>query len=339
MTLVAAFKFVESPVLVGDFQLTYSDGSSAGTRKKICILSDNLALGWTGSLAFAEVALEFLSREVNEQFVDQELLISLLHRLDEIAPEEGDLKLVGWIVTQRHICFSWSSKLPFSVKFSDYAYAGSGESVCLQVFGPSGLNVDGIKIQNQSDIDCFLMSLIANLVREEQFSGAEINRGLGFGFSFECILHDGVRFDYFSNLAFMKISAFFDEKGEIESMRLDDKFMAYFASGSQSCVAITNLATKHTDLHLASTPGVSKRLMREYDLQRIVTEFKELTLNYRMYFIFIELHSGGLFFDNVVLPIPSAEAGGLISINGNELTLSFGGEVVKSLFQTMKNGV
>lgn len=338
MTLIAAFEFVKLPVLVGDFQLTYRDGSLAGTRKKVCILSDNLALGWTGSLAFAELALDFLSREVNEQVVDKDLLTSLLCRLDEIAPEQGELKLIGWIVDQRHICFNWSSKLPFSVKFSNHAYAGSGESVCLQVFGPSGPNVDGVKLQNQADIDCFLMSLIANLVREEKFSDADINKGLGFGFSFECILHDGVKFDYFSNLAFLKVCAFFDQKGEIESMRLDDKFMTYFASGSQSCVAITNLAMKNTDLHMVSTPGVSKRLMQEHDLQRMVREFKNLTLNYRMYFIFFELRSEELCFDNVVLPIPAAEAGGLISVNGNQLTLSLGSEVVKLLFQTMKKG-
>lgn len=338
MTLVAAFEFVESPVLVGDFQLTFRDGSLAGTRKKICILSDSFALGWTGSLAFAELALDFLSREVNEQIVDEDLLTSLLGRLDEIAPEQGDLRLVGWIVTKRHICFNWSSKRPFSVEFSNCAYAGSGEDVCRQVFGPSGPIIDGEKPQNQTDIDCFLMSLVANLVRGEQFSDAEPNKGLGFGFSFECILHDGERFNYFSNLAFLKICAFFDKNGEVQSIKLDDKFMAYFASGSQSCVAITNQATKKTDLHLVPTPGVKKRLIQENDLKRIEKEFKELTLNYRMYFIFFELRSEECFFDNVILPIPAAESGNLISVNGNQLTVSLGGEIVKSLFQAMKNG-
>lgn len=183
------------------------------------------------------------------------------------------------------------------------------------------------------------MSLVANLVREEQFSDAEINKGLGFGFSFECIVHDGVRFSYFSNLAFMKICASFDEKGEITLIKLDDKFMSYFVSGSQSFVAITKQSTRQTDVHLISTPSVHKKTKREIDFQQIARKFKESKFNYRMYFIFFEFRSERFFFDNVVLPIPSAEADGLIGVNDNKLTLNLNGEIVKWLFQAMKNDI
>lgn len=54
--MIAAFRSMGVPALIGDFLLTRGQ-IEAGTRKKLAVLHSRLAIGWTGHLISAQQAI------------------------------------------------------------------------------------------------------------------------------------------------------------------------------------------------------------------------------------------------------------------------------------------
>ena len=96
VTLIAAFREEQTPILLGDFLVT-SNGDEAGTRKKICRISPNLAVGWAGSLIAATTVISEMRRRFDGARLSHRELHNFL-----VTYDEGNLKglarvnLIGW---------------------------------------------------------------------------------------------------------------------------------------------------------------------------------------------------------------------------------------------------
>ncbi|TDQ49549.1 hypothetical protein EV696_104255 [Permianibacter aggregans] len=137
MTLVAAFRLHDTPALIGDFLLSWDDGSVAGLRKKVCIINQNLAVAWTGSLRYAEIALRYLKDNAHVE-LSKANLENILANIPEPEDTSIQLSIIGWLVTDKPRAFRWSCKIPHKINFSEPQYQGTGRLECQRVLGEKG---------------------------------------------------------------------------------------------------------------------------------------------------------------------------------------------------------
>jgi hypothetical protein len=110
MTLIAAFRVKDTPLVLGDFMLSTRQVTPSGLTKKVHRIAPNLALAWTGHLIVAETVIG----AARNHFENVTATVSALeHFLTEGDWEFGAslcAEIIGWIIdseTQR--CFRWRS--------------------------------------------------------------------------------------------------------------------------------------------------------------------------------------------------------------------------------------
>src|SRR5690242_2546826 len=113
MTLIAGFRSVGTPALVGDFRLGYR-GDDAGLCKKTLIVADNFELTWTGSLDSAHKVVSILQEHTPQRGVTLELVQGVLTDPATVCGlKQGPVKIIGWVIDSlgEH-CFLWQSQWP-----------------------------------------------------------------------------------------------------------------------------------------------------------------------------------------------------------------------------------
>src|SRR5690348_4651132 len=99
MTLIAGFRSLDQPTLVGDFRLSMLGGRlPAGVRKKVLIVAENFALAWCDSLDAANRVVSILQQQLPADGVTLEIVRRVLA---DPATVEGlvlHVQLIGWIV-------------------------------------------------------------------------------------------------------------------------------------------------------------------------------------------------------------------------------------------------
>lgn len=125
MTLLAAHRLHDIPVLIGDAVCTAP--GSRSLKKKIYLISPNLAVGWTGYAITASSVIGELLSTFKDKIVTRSDIESFFKDFYCQGMYERDIKIVGWIVDDQPSPFIWQSSYPSEVFYNDYYFEGSGE--------------------------------------------------------------------------------------------------------------------------------------------------------------------------------------------------------------------
>jgi hypothetical protein len=173
VTLIAAFRQQETPVLVGDFLVT-ANGAERGSRKKICRIAENFAIGWTGNLVVAEKVVSELRNSLagtKVSVADVEGLLTVK------APDSfGALHvhLIGWILGPPDGCFLWNSQWPQQLFEAPYHYDGTGGPSFIKQAGEGG----GGSLPGVAGVRIVLYPVTLPMMNEIT---SRTNRAQGFG--------------------------------------------------------------------------------------------------------------------------------------------------------------
>jgi hypothetical protein len=141
MTLLAAYKIDDIPILVGDAVTTAL--SYKGLRRKIYLISPNLVLGWTGYLRVAREIIPDIFRTFYNTQVEKEEFERFLTSYDTEQFGMLDVRLTGWLYNDVHNCFLWQSGYPSEVFYNDSYFEGTGEKYFEDVLRPDHAKVAG----------------------------------------------------------------------------------------------------------------------------------------------------------------------------------------------------
>lgn len=125
MTLLAAHKLHDTPVLIGDAICTAPDSQSL--KKKIYLITPNLAVGWTGYAITASGVIGEMRSTFNDKSVTRSDLESFFKGFQCPGMYDRNVKIVGWIIDDHPSPFIWQSSYPSEVFYNDYYFEGSGE--------------------------------------------------------------------------------------------------------------------------------------------------------------------------------------------------------------------
>lgn len=143
MTLLAGYKSHGLPILVGDTICGFMANQSfhpRSLRKKVYIISPNLAIGWTRSLSSAEVVVSRVMNEFDGKTVTRRDFELFLKTLKFDGMIKSDVHLIGWIVDEEPKCFIWHSNDPTEVYYDDSYFVGTGEKYFESVLNSSLLH-------------------------------------------------------------------------------------------------------------------------------------------------------------------------------------------------------
>ena len=124
MTLLGAHRINDVPVLVGDALCISPDSRSL--KKKIYILTSNLAVGWTGFSITAASVIGEMRGTFSERTVTRSELESFLSGFRCDGMTEREVTIIGWIVDDEPSPFIWHSSYPNEVFYDEAYFEGSG---------------------------------------------------------------------------------------------------------------------------------------------------------------------------------------------------------------------
>lgn len=126
MTMIAAFKVHDTPILVGD--VAKSDGQVRnGSCKKVYKISNNLVVAWTGDMVAAQLVIKSLLNNLKRDRVN---IADLTHTLTNFSVDDfGNFHtiIIGWLIDDgNHHSFRWNSGYPHELFWTDECFDGTG---------------------------------------------------------------------------------------------------------------------------------------------------------------------------------------------------------------------
>jgi hypothetical protein len=201
MTLVAAFKNRGVPLLLGDFLLTDKHRRASGLRKKIHLLSSNLAVGWTGAFVTAKTVLTDLHQEFRESRLTHKDVEYFLSHYPHSELGSGAAHLVGWVVDDKPRCFLWNSESPERLHYDDNIADGTGEETFRAILASGGGS--GATSPSASKLDAavrYALFVSSHLMSDEVLE--KRNQRAGFGHAYEILYYNGTEFRYVNKVIY-----------------------------------------------------------------------------------------------------------------------------------------
>jgi hypothetical protein len=245
MTLVAAYRELGTPVIVGDFLLS-DETPETGLTKKIHRLQPNLAVGWTGSFVAAGIVLRSLYRRcLQRPLLVKRDLEDFLQSFPVKVLGKLAVTLVGWIVDDKgEHCFLWRSDWPQDVFYADHQFVGSGEAVFERLAGRgSDANAPGPK-----DVATRLILSVSVLLNDE--IGERKNRANRFGHAYEVLIFDGGEFRYLDDVLFVFVDVELDVDGRYIGGRFNPMLYKCHHLSDCAIVEIRDMANEINDVEL-----------------------------------------------------------------------------------------
>lgn len=235
MTVVAAIRLHGTPVLTGDLLLTSpaAPGSErflepvagdnlprsyypvnpraaaqlpdqigyrvAGTRRKVLLINDCLCVAWSGSALGAAQILRQLRSQFGDNHTSKQALTEFLSKQDSFKDTLG-LHLIGWLLDEGFHCFRWNSEWPAEIFEGDEQIEGSGDAIFQELRRPTPTHVGGNLVDHNDKVQFKAAALISRCIAADVFSSIAIKNA--FGYFFEIIYWDGVRFRYVDEMTF-----------------------------------------------------------------------------------------------------------------------------------------
>jgi hypothetical protein len=257
MTLIAGFPSSGTPVLIGDL-LTSNDSGPSGFAKKILIIRENFALGWTGHMVAAQSVIRSLQSSLNPNSIKLETVRAIL-----TDPATSDLglalrvQLICWVIDSNgHHCLFWDSHEPMVLSLEPAHYAGSGASTALHIVGSDGFHYSSPPDwpPDPHQVERGALTVTSRLMDYEMWGPS--TKALGFGHAYEIIrLVDGTRFKYIDNALYVPILVELDENGRYLKNHFGTAFFKYHAYGNCSVIHIYNPTASHIDVQIIEPLG------------------------------------------------------------------------------------
>lgn len=334
MTLIAAFKAEGIPVLVGDLLLT-AKGEKSGTRKKIIVLADNLAIAWTGDLIAAKLIIRELKEKFNDNRTTKQHLESTLTSLplDDIGG--FSIHLIGWIIdNDAQYCFRWNSLWPHDVFYDDNVMIdGSGSPLIKRLIGEGNLNGVGTKQKTEKEIvdwiAYMLLSINTTLMHFILFP-SDIESTLHSGYSFETIYYsnEGI-FKYLDCITYIGIYSFLNEHGKYLRSQIAPVIYKHDSLNNSTKITTFNIEKNHQNINFISAPN------QDEDIPRDIKPFLKTSLKSRYKCICIQINSPNHppFMTQLV---DQSDKEDLISITENSINIKIQNDIIEKIFDMYK---
>jgi hypothetical protein len=269
MTLVAAFRVIGAPALLGDLLIT-SPGGHESTRKKIVKLADNLVVGWTGHLVAAQLVISTLQHSLGGSLATFTWLRDTLTSFNQNEFGILDVILVGWLVdNESETCFRWRSDYASEVFTGDPMIDGSGAE---SIFRDIGLGLNSAKLipPDYEERRKVLGRLMGELMREE--IRGPTNRPYGFGHGFEVLLFENGRFEYVDILYYaLQYTMLAD--GKYESFSLIEPIVKFTHREGYTIVWTLDATPNTEKRELITPPGITNDVV-ERRLLSVISQSK-----------------------------------------------------------------
>jgi hypothetical protein len=207
MTLVAAFKDAGIPVLIGDMALT--KGEIRSLRKKVYIISPNLAVGWAGHSIVAKIVITALRNNFANKTVTK---LDLEFFFKGYQSEDfGSLhtNFIGWLIDDEPHCFLWNCLYPSEVFYNSYFVEGTGEEYFESLKKQSWIR-GGSLLSNQDQAVLSVITHVAQARFEESLYRETWN--LSFGASYDILVFMDGRFRNVRSIAYIGWDYYWDSQ-------------------------------------------------------------------------------------------------------------------------------
>jgi hypothetical protein len=238
MTVAAAYSIGGCPVLFADVMLTapksgrakgrllptqpYAETllgekglvAAAATRKAI-IVSENLALAWSGDFVPAQTVVRRLKVSLSGRTITKKEIFEFLAEIDDLGAT-ASCGFVGWVVEgTQGTCFNWSSSNPLSIDMGPEFVIGTGAAEFRDIYTQHHYSsFDG---EESSRPPYELAAKMGScLSRDWRHQTTTSNR---FGYWYEAIFLGEAGFEYVPEVQFCACEITFDEIGNVLDFR------------------------------------------------------------------------------------------------------------------------
>jgi hypothetical protein len=253
MTLVAAYRTLGVPVLLGDFLISDDNRRRVGLKKKVHHLQSNLAVGWTGDEIAAYSLLTYLHERHEQEPPTRRAVEQSLTSFPAADLGTFGVEVIGWIYDGQPHCFRWRSDWPHEVFYDDYFLAGSGERLIGRMIGDSTAQArvpDSVIRDVEAHAVKETLWDVSRLMADEV--GAHQNQSAGFGHAYEVLALLGGEFHYIEHVVFVFAEIGFDGQDRCISATLHPVIYRSHHVRDYAVVQVSRLEAGHAehDLHL-----------------------------------------------------------------------------------------
>ena len=277
MTLIAAFRSNGIPALVGDLLVTA--GAIHGSRKKLLVVADNLAIAWTGHLIAAQIVCKALQGMSQNTTVSEDNLRALLTAFHPGDFASLQVTIVGWLIEpKRQLCFRWRSDYPSEVFYGDPMTDGSGSRLADQYIGTRGLVGDPPTEQPHHVAVSRALQVVAELMRDEMHGRP--NTSSGFGYAYELVvLNAAGRFDYVDDVLYFGLCHQLTEAGRYVSSALFGPILKIEHREGLAVLYQFDPTTREETRDLITGPGFRRPELEEKIMLEICAKAKAFPLD------------------------------------------------------------
>lgn len=214
LTLVAAIKICDTPVLFGDLMLTERDRTS--TRRKILRLRPTLAVGWSGT----HIVARAIFRDLNDKLPFQPTIEEVRNALRQFSDENGFLsvQLTGWVLGHESVAFMWDGHFPNEFVLGEQFAIGSGLEVLMPRLTDRRLHAPPPpEVSTAEHVRSQALTLTGNLMKSDLSDRIQQSR-FGFGVGYDVLVGESGRFRYISPVIYAAMSAQVDGEGHIRDV-------------------------------------------------------------------------------------------------------------------------
>lgn len=238
MTLIAAYKIHDITILMGDFLLTDDTTRKkhifiptkpelsevkpesgkrriAGFRKKVHIINELFAVGFTGYLQPGKAILNELDRKYSNRAPGFNDLKSTLIKIK--CDYKDKAEIAGWICKNRPICFHWRGDQPKYLFVRDSVFTGSGGEHFKELL--SDQDFSGLSQQIKTSYE---KAIFKGLVKSGKVLMTELSTGTNldeyYGFGTEIIFWNGSKLEYNKKLSYVFWNIIIEETNNLRVM-------------------------------------------------------------------------------------------------------------------------
>lgn len=205
MTLIAAYRHKGIPVLIGDMAL--SKGELRSLRKKVYLINNNFAVGWTGYSIVAKEVITALRKAYSNKRVTKESVENFF-KMHEIS-DFGSLhtNFIGWVIDKEPYCFLWNCLYPKEIFYNDHFFEGTGEEY-FESLRKREWDSGGSALPSEEEAVLSVINEVAHARFEESLYRKSWD--LSFGASYDILIFLKGRFRYVRSIAYIGWDYFWD---------------------------------------------------------------------------------------------------------------------------------
>lgn len=292
MTLIAAYRENETPILLGDVLITnrFNDEFHC---KKIVKISPNFVIGWTGMKSYAMSVLKELFFKFKNKIVTMKEIERFLLEFDTSKfLDDENLTMLGWVIEEKQYCFEWFSEVnKYDYKEIYYLesekgfFAGSGSDFFEKLLKESKNFYYEFSASNQQ-IQALgkVLQEVCSLTNAEYLATDKSWRER-FGFGYEVLIFNGKEFNYLDNILYFTLDAFTTEDWELLKYEVLPYLYRYKTFGNISLFQIQKNTKDRADIHQHYVgKGYEKDVQSFLELQNAIRGKQLLLSNKAAYY-------------------------------------------------------